>query len=423
MWYQTLRSLIRFYSKVYFRKIYFSGVDQLPPDKPLILACNHPTAFIEPALGGAISLTCQNFLLRGDMFGNGKISEAFLKSIKCIPIYRFQDGFAAMKKNEEILEYCYDLLGEGNNIFILAEGVAKHEKRMRPIQKGTARMAFGAYEKYKRADISVVPVGINYTNAIAFRSIIYTDFGKPIPLSEFLEDHEKNPRRAIKKLTDRVSKEMRKRIIHIAQEADDELGNQLLKITENTIKEKAFPRISFQPSRQFEMWEKIERMNALVEEDKNNLKQDSSNYFSQLQQLGLKDVGIAQKQYSNIWVLLALLVGLPAFLVGIVGNFLPVKVGKHFAEKLANTLEFNSSLRLVLEMAAYVVYFLLLFILAVSIGNYWHLIFVVLLPLFGHFSLQWLDSFNIWWAGQKAKQLPKEKLTELEQLRNKLSDF
>ena len=164
MWYYILRVFIGFYGKVYFKKIYFSGLTKLPTDRPLILACNHPTAFIDPMLVGGITLKAKNFLLRGDMFGKGKLVESFLKSIKCIPIYRFQDGFASMKKNEASLEYCYDLLGKGENVFILAEGVAKHEKRMRPIQKGTARLAFGAYEKHKRKDIVVVPIGINYTD-------------------------------------------------------------------------------------------------------------------------------------------------------------------------------------------------------------------------------------------------------------------
>ena len=423
MWYYILRVFIGFYGKVYFKKIYFSGLTKLPTDRPLILACNHPTAFIDPMLVGGITLKAKNFLLRGDMFGKGKLVESFLKSIKCIPIYRFQDGFASMKKNEASLEYCYDLLGKGENVFILAEGVAKHEKRMRPIQKGTARLAFGAYEKHKRKDIVVVPIGINYTDSLAFRSNIYADFGAPIPLSDFFDDHSQNPRKAIKKLTDRLSKEMRQRIIHIADEADDKLGNQLLEVEVNKQKEKAFPRLSYQPSRQSLMWEKIERLNALSEEQKNTLRNKATAYFEQLNKLGVTDLGVAQKSYASIWMLLALIIGLPAFLYGIIGNILPIKIGKYIAEKKANTLAFNSSLRFAFEMLAYMFYFGLLFILSLFLGSNWMILAVLLLPLFGHFSLQWLDHFKLWRAGQKAKRLAKADLASLEKLRLPLAEF
>ncbi len=423
MWYYILRIFIGFYSKVYFKKIYFSGLTKLPKDRPLLFACNHPTAFIDPMIVGGISLKARNFMLRGDMFGKGKLAESFLKSIKCIPIYRFQDGFAAMKKNEATLEYCYDLLGKGENIFILAEGVAKHEKRMRPIQKGTARMVFGAYEKHNRKDIAIIPIGMNYTDALAFRSNVYADFGNPIPLSDFLEDHAQNPRKAIKKLTDRLSKEMRKRIIHIAEEEDDTLGDQLLEVELNKQKEKAFPRLSYEPSRQSLFWEKIERLNALSDNQKNILRTKATSYYDQLQAFGVTDLGVAQKSYASLWMLLALLIGLPAFLFGIVGNFLPIKIGKYLAEKKANTLEFNSSLRFTFEMFAYMVYFLLLFVLALSVGSKWWILAVLFLPLFGHFSLQWLDHFKIWREGQKVKRLAKEDLALLENLRLPLANF
>lgn len=423
MFYYLLRPFIKFYSLAFFKKIYLSGLDQLPSDRPLILACNHPTAFTEPAMIGSLTLKAQNFLLRGDLFGKGKFMEFFLRSIKCIPIYRFQDGFAAMKKNEEILQYCYDLLGKGENIFILAEGVSKYERRMRPIQKGTARMAFGAYEKHKRKDITIIPIGINYTDALSFRSVIYAEVGPPIPMEDFLEDHTKNPRRAIKKLTDRLSKEIRKLVIHVEKETDEELGEQLILIEENSVKEKAFPRLSYQASRQGKIWEKIERVNQLEATEKTALQQTATLYFSKLKEWGVQDVGIAQKWYYNFWTLLTLLISLPAFLLGIIGNILPVKIGKYFAEKAANTPKFNTSLRLMFVIFAYIIYLFLLLLFVIIIGDKWLWIGLLFLPFFGYFSLHWLDFFKLWNEGRKATSLSPEQLSELEVLRDKLAKF
>jgi len=423
MLYHIVRLLVKVYSNIYFKKIYLTGLDKLPDDRPIILACNHPTAFIEPAMVGGMTTKARNFLLRGDMFGKGKMTEVLLRGIKCIPIYRFQDGFAAMKKNEEILQYCYDLLGKGENVFILAEGVAKHEKRMRPIQKGTARMVFGAYEKHNRTDIEIVPLGLNYTDSLAFRSSIYAEFGPPIPIKDFLEDHTKNPRRAIKRLTDRLSKEMRKRIIHIEKEEDEELGNQLLLIEENTIREKSLPRLSYQPSRQPIMWEKIERMNQLEAEEKASLKEKAQSYFSQLKNLGIQDVGVAQQRYSSIWSTLALLVGLPSFLLGLLIYYIPIQIGKHYGEKAANTLEFNSALRFGFELFACLLTTLFLLLIAAIFGSIWHVIGVLLIAILSHFSIVWMDQFHLWKESRKVQSISKEQLSSLEKLRKQLSDF
>jgi len=420
MWYYILRILIGFYSKVYFRKLYFTGLDKLPKDRPLILALNHPTAFIDPILMGGATLQARNFLLRGDMFRKGKWVEAFLHNIKCIPIFRFRDGFAELKNNQATMEYCYDLLGEGQNLVILAEGIAKHEKRMRPIQKGTARMAFGAYEKHNRSDIAVIPVGINYTDSLQFRSVVYADVGDPIPIQDFLEDHAKNPRRAIKRLTDRLSKEMRQRIIHIAKEEDDELGHQLLVIAENTTREKAFPRFSYEASSLSKDWELIERLNDLPEAIKNTLKSTTQYYFDRLKKLGVSDLGIAQSKYYSIGTSFLLLLSLPVFLIGLIGNILPIQIGKYYAEKAANTPEFNSSLRFAFEMLCYVLYFIILLVIAAIFGNWGHLLFVLALPLFGHLSLQWLDFFKLWKEGRKVKGLAPKELEEVLTLRKEL---
>ena len=124
-------------------------------------------------------------------------------------------------------------------------------------------------------------------------------------------------------MTDRLSKEMRQRIIHIAKKEDDKLGEQLLQLAENTTKEKAFPRLSFQASRLPDMWQLIEQVNALPEEEKSSLQSKTNRYFQRLENLQIEDVGVAQISFANLWVLLALFIGLPAFIIGILGNIIP----------------------------------------------------------------------------------------------------
>jgi len=411
------------YSLIFFRKIYFTGLDKLPWDQPFIMAGNHPTAFTEPSILCGFSTHGKNCLLRGDMFKEGKWTESMLKRLKCIPIYRFRDGFANIKKNQDIMDYCYDLLGKGENLVILAEGVSKVERRMRPIQKGTARMAFGAYEKNQRKDIAVVPIGFNYTDPNKFRGSIYAHFGTPIPITDFLDAHAENPRKAIKQMTDRISKEMRKSIIHIEDEKDDALAHQLLEMVENTTKEKSIPVYSCKPSRLPEFIQFTDNFNALSVSKKEQLQAATSQYKEKLEQHNISDQGLAQSAYFNIWSTLALLIGLPAFLFGIIANFLPIKIGKFYAEKAANTLEFNASLRLAFEMGAYFFYFLILLILTGIWGGKYTFITVLTLPFFGYFSMLWRDAFFTWNEGRKIRSVDKKIKEELYNFRKKILDL
>ena len=420
MLYYIVKPFVNLYSRIFFSKIYFTGLDKLPDNQPLILAVNHPTAFLEPILIGAFSKHGRNFILRGDMFKNGWLVESFLRSVKCIPIYRRQDGIANLKKNEGILAYCYQLLNKGESLLILAEGESKHEKRLRPIQKGTARMAFGAYEKYARKDIAVVPVGINYSNSHEFRSMIFGEFGPPISILDFYKSHQENPRKAIKELTDRLSEELQKRVIHIAKEEDDEVANRLLEVLENSQMEKPSPLISYQPSRLPEFIALINRFNALERKAKTDLKTKVNDYFKKLKQLGIKDIGVAQSHYFNIPLTLVLLIGLLPFLIGIAGNFLPIRLSKIYADKNIKQIKFHASVRFTISTFAYLFYYLILLLISWLWLNQWLFILVAILPLFGYFSMFWLDYFKRWNEARKVKRLDKSTLAALQRMRLEL---
>ncbi|MEM8909507.1 MAG: 1-acyl-sn-glycerol-3-phosphate acyltransferase, partial [Bacteroidota bacterium] len=185
MIYRILKVLVNIILKIFFSRIFFINKAAIPKDKPVILALNHPTAFIDPIFVCTHIEPITHFMLRGDVFST-PLYRWFLHQIKTIPIFRQRDGFANLKHNEATFDYCYRLLHERAHIIILAEGITNYEKRLRPIQKGTARMAFGAYEKYGNEDIEIVPVGLNYTDCVQFRSELMVEVGTPIAIKDYL---------------------------------------------------------------------------------------------------------------------------------------------------------------------------------------------------------------------------------------------
>jgi 1-acyl-sn-glycerol-3-phosphate acyltransferase len=420
MLYYLFRYWVNWSARCFFSKTFFTGIDKLPDNKPLILAVNHPTAFIEPMYMGSASLKARNFMLRGDMFGSGKFAAWALSSVKCIPIYRAVDGMANLKKNEEILNYCYDLLGKGDNIYINCEGDSKHEKRLRTIQKGLARMAFGAYEKHGRKDILIIPAGINYSNSNEFRSKVYANFGKPIPLADFFEDYEKNPRRGIKRLTDRLAKELRTQVIHIEKEADDELANKLLLVAENDHVFSPFPMISSKPSPLFDFIDLIERFNGMEEEVKANLKSKVDAYFAALEKHQLKDSGIAQPQYYSWKTTLSLIIGFLPFLIGLIPHLPLVGFITNFANTKIKQEKFYSSVIIAFGAVLYPFYLIILLGLALFFGNLWWGAMVLCLPVFAHFSVLWIDYATKWRAAKNAINVGEKTLMSLKKMRSEL---
>jgi len=201
MLYQIVKPLARWILGWNFRRIYIAGKDKLPARGPIILASNHPTAFIEPCVLASFQDRPLYFLVRGDFF-KLKIFSYLLQKLHMIPVYRLKDGgFSQLKNNYSSFDTCSKALAEGKALMILAEGTSIHEKKLRPIKKGTARIAFGAFEDYNLSDIPIFPVGVNYTNSDQYRSDLMLDIGDPIFLSQYLDEYKNDQRIGIKLLT------------------------------------------------------------------------------------------------------------------------------------------------------------------------------------------------------------------------------
>ncbi|MEY4108182.1 MAG: hypothetical protein RL181_2524, partial [Bacteroidota bacterium] len=181
MLYYIVRPIARLALLIYYRKIYLSHLERIPRGKPVILASNHPTAFMEPCLMAVFMRQPLSYLVRGDFFQK-PIYNFLLRALKMIPIYRIIDlGYQGLKNNFATFAACYEALSRNQTIMIFPEGMTLHEKRLRPIQKGIGRIVAGAYQQYPdMQEIFVVPVGVNFTYAEQPRGEAMIDIGEPI---------------------------------------------------------------------------------------------------------------------------------------------------------------------------------------------------------------------------------------------------
>lgn len=179
-----MKNILYLFLKIYCRialRVYFSPLQihfQSPvPKGPVLFVANHQNAFLDAVLVACCSHRNPWFLARANVF-NKPWAAKVLALLKMMPIYRFRDGFGTLRKNDEVIERCAELLAKGEAILIFAEGNHDDRWALRPFQKGFARMALAAREKIE--SIQIVPVGLQYDSHNSFRSRVLVSFGEPV---------------------------------------------------------------------------------------------------------------------------------------------------------------------------------------------------------------------------------------------------
>lgn len=150
---------------------------------PLLLACNHPNSFLDGLLLTVLFEDVVYSLARGDAFRkpwHGKL----LRWLHLLPVYRTSEGVENLEYNYTTFEACKAVFRKGGIVIIFSEGRCINEWKLRPLRKGTARLATSAWED--GIPLAVVPVGLNYS---AFRTIgqtVFINFGQPIQREEVM---------------------------------------------------------------------------------------------------------------------------------------------------------------------------------------------------------------------------------------------
>ena len=421
--YRIVRPLARIALKIYFKKIYLTGTEHLPKDKPIILAANHPTAFLEPCLLACTLPVPLHFIVRGDLFQK-EIHRQLLESLHMIPMYRMKDiGIKGVKNNFSSLDRVYDLLQENKTILILAEGTTEHEKRLRPIRKGTARMALGAIKKYPSLEVQIVPIGVNYSDVLSFRSTVMLDIGPPMDVNAYLAKTEQHPAKTIKQITTDLQVRLEQQVVNIKKLEDEPLIEQLLIMLEND------PPPSFLPVQvnnraplldAMTITNTINRMDSQKKEHLQVLLQD---YMQQLKQLKISDASVVASKKASIFDYFLLVIGYIPYLLGYFANFPPLFFGKWWADNKVKEVVFYASIKASFALSAYIVYFLFLLVLGFWVGQTWFWLTIGCIPLLGFFALYYMEVRQKVKNARQKEQLDKNNQIQLAECRANIIAF
>jgi 1-acyl-sn-glycerol-3-phosphate acyltransferase len=147
----------------------------------MLLAANHPNSFLDGIILTTLFDQPVHSLARGDAFKNKWINR-FLRSIQLLPVYRTSEGTENLSHNYTTFAACQETFKEKGIVLIFSEGRCENEWHLRPLKKGTARLATTAWEN--DIPLQVLPVGVNYSSFKSFGKEVHINFGEPITMED-----------------------------------------------------------------------------------------------------------------------------------------------------------------------------------------------------------------------------------------------
>lgn len=418
----------------YFKRVKVKNEEVVKTDAPMVLALNHPNAFMDPVVFSLMVYPPKlKYLARGDTFKPG-IASYLLERIGLAPIYRMRDGGKeGLQKNDETYKRVNYFLSQKQKLMVFAEGLCITERRLRPLKKGVPRMVFGAMDFIHNPDFVVVPVGVNYSSPSKPGSKLFYNIGQPIKVSDYYEKYKEHPSKTYNKFLKDLEREMKVLITHINNPEYDNLVVWLEQVfMKDLLKKEKLKYGNLED--EFQISTQI--TNAVNEAEKSHqttldeLNTKCAAYFKNLQLFGVKDWVIDPVNKSKInvvnllWRYLVILLSVPVLLRGMLGNYLPYKFSEFLVKRKVKHIEFYASFNFGIFMFATFFFYILQFIIAYQVSPHvgWPLMVVLVSYLTGIFTFKFYP-FILKTKGLTKAFLNKTAVENLRHQRNEIAEL
>lgn len=400
--YLVLHPLAYVAYQLLFKKIYLHNRQGVKADTPVIIAANHPTAFVDPILFCLFFDPPVYNMTRGDIFRN-PFFRKILESVNMFPVFRRRDGFDGRDRNDEVFEYCQHKLKEGVAVNIFVEGEHHLDKQVLPAQKGIARIAFGTYERHQLDELQIVPVGCNYISGERPRDEVTVIVGQPIFVKDYWDSYRQNPANAIAQLCRDIECALREQCCyHIEDRRNYALAEHLLEIWRNDNPARHLPVIEHNAERFFGEKKLLNRLNTLSEKERCELSQQTGAYFSALRKAKLTDEALVRPDQSSLLWLLFLVLAAPLALAGYLVGW-PVRAFcRWITHKTVKKAEFRTSVLSGVAIVTGPVYAALLYLCGWLTDRGWLMAAALLLPISVWLSMYWHETLLRWSASRRA---------------------
>ncbi len=423
--YRLLKSYERFAFKRFYRHFQVIDRKNIPYEGQYLLTPNHQNALMDAL---AILNSCGTdpvFMARADIFRK-KRQAKILRFLKILPIYRIRDGAGELSRNEDIFDSAMVILRDHIPVALMPEGSHGDKRMLRPLVKGTMRIALRAQERFgKSQGVKIVPVGLDYEHYQKFFQDLLIIYGQPVEVSEYYDSYLENPAKAQNELRERLSAEMKKIIIHIGNEELYDMYQDLRDIYNKRMRSK----LGILGKSHYERFRADKQMIRILDgkfeadpESLRNLSEKVGSYMHDLRSLKIRNWIFERSGYTTkklIYKRFGLIITSPLYLYGYLNNWLPYRLPLRKLNSVKDP-QFHSSVKFVLAMVLFPVFYALqTVVVALLTGPAWiPWAYLVSLPATGYFALFWSIWYKRWRAGLKYRKMKKgrhEKILSLEQ--------
>ncbi len=359
MIYKLLKLIIGLGIRLYYREIRLKNKERLNQIGGKIIIANHPNTMMDGWIISYITKEPIYFMAKGTFF-NSPFKKWLLKGLGLIPINRASESATKGVKNTDSFEACYRLLEEGKTVVIFPEGTSYKEMQLRELKSGTARIALEVAKRGKiKSPILVLPIGLVYTEAEAFRSSVLVSVGEAISPEPYLDLFKQNSSKAARGLTDVFTKKLSSLLVNAKSNSYDGLVDRIIALYGKSKMrfngknmEKDIDFIKSINSRINDISEKNPRELEFIQLELNEIQME-------LDKLHISPAFLDRNYRSVMFIrqiiqsILALVLGLPFFIYGIVHNGIPYKFVDFIIPKLIKDIEYFAPVAVLMGLVLY----------------------------------------------------------------------
>jgi glycerol-3-phosphate O-acyltransferase/dihydroxyacetone phosphate acyltransferase len=225
--YLLLKLIVKLALKVFYTDIHVQIKGKIPVNGPLIVVSNHPNTFMDPIVIAAMLPQQVYFLTNGSVFRNPLVGW-LLGKMHMIPIYRKEDVSGQTPDNRASFARCFDFLAGKGTLLIFPEGSSVHERKLRKLKTGTARIALGAEAEHNfNLGVQILTIGLNYSDPIRFRSELFINVDAPIQVADYAGCLCERPGRSCNQLTEEMRLRLEQHIIVTRHQEEDNLARNI----------------------------------------------------------------------------------------------------------------------------------------------------------------------------------------------------
>lgn len=224
MLYQVLKIWVWLAAKIFCRKIIINQPERLKMEGPLLLAANHPNSFLDAILLDILFDKPIWSLARGDVFKKPFYIK-LLTQLKILPVYRTSEGVENLETNYTTFDACKKIFRQHGIVLMFSEGKCINEWHLRPLKKGTARLAISSWQE--GIELKVLPVGLNYSSFKKFGKNVFLNFGTVISAESILQFETDGKRNMV--FNEQLRNEL-EQLVYEIDPADEKQKEELLSV-------------------------------------------------------------------------------------------------------------------------------------------------------------------------------------------------